>query len=73
MGTVRFAGLLPPKVNSKIYLRSELSRKWFEMGFLSFAGQVFKDLEFSPSYIVIKAEIVECQFDFSVGSVRFVI
>lgn len=40
-------------------------------GFLSF--KVFKDLEFFPSYIVIKAEIVECQFDFSVGSIRFVI
>lgn len=42
-------------------------------GFLSFKGQIFKDLEFFPSYIVIKAEIVECQFDFSVGSIRFVI
>lgn len=42
-------------------------------GFLSFKGKVFEDLEFFPSYIVIKAEIVECQFDFSVGSIRFVI
>jgi len=29
MGTVKFAGLLSPKINSKMYLRSELSRKWF--------------------------------------------
>lgn len=73
MGTVKFAGLLPPKINSKMYLRSGLRRKWFLMGFLSFVGQVFKDLEFFPSYIVIKAEIMECQFDFSGGSIRFVI
>lgn len=35
--------------------------------FLPLWGRFSKDLEFFPSYIVIKAEIMECQFDFQRG------
>lgn len=56
MGTVKFAGLLLPKINSKMYLRLELSRFYF------LPRAFFQDLDFfPPSYIVIKAKIVDCQ------------
>lgn len=64
MGTVKFAGLLPLNINSKMYWRSELRRKC--VGFFSFPGPVCKHLEFFPLYTVIKVKIVECQGELTV-------
>lgn len=65
MGTVKFAGLLPLKINSKTYLRSELRRKCVCF-FFPFPGLVFKHLEYFPLYTVIKVRIVEWQGELTV-------
>lgn len=44
VGTVKFAALLPPKINSKMYLRSGLSRKWFLMVFFCLCGAGFQKI-----------------------------